>query len=223
LFDVQIQQDSYTGGAEGTSRPIRVNPRGEQIVVPNIEALVHDGCVFGFNLGTGDTEFPFVEVAYDDDQPQIGIAIPAGTTVLPLSFEIAIEAQVGTLNQFVLACGQCAALGSGTSTAVTPVNILTRGGRATTCTVFNTVTVDITADPASETGYYEFWRHVDPYAHSDNDSGYGSTVGWHRAKEGYGPIVVGPGFIVAYIYATTTDAEGFLRMTWAEIPSTNMT
>ena len=219
----KMSQSAYQLFGEGENYAnIRVNRRGELVPSMDYNQLVIDGRVFGINMGTGDTEFPFVEVAYDDDQPQIGIEIPDGICVVPLLFEIAVEAQAGTLNQYALACGQCDALGAGTSTSMTPVNMLTRGGKKTGCTVFNTATADITANPASETNYFEFYRHIDKYATSDDETADNRPIRWSRYADGFGPIVKGPGFVVAYIYAGTTDAEGFLRLQWAEYETSEL-
>lgn len=174
-----------------------------------IQAAAIEGRLFTAELGTAATKVAFG--AYDADQPEIALGVPTGTTIIPVHITVAIETMAGTANQ-VIALTSTSTVTVGTSTAITPLSNRTSRPVTSACTVYGAYSGNGTT-PA---GTQEFWRAGYPVAAA---AGVPATFEWDIRT--HIPVVIdGVGSLVMYFSATTTQAEGFIRVSWIELPST---
>ena len=77
---VKVRQNTYETYADGQERVARGNRRGELIVLDTFSQAVFDKRVFQASIGSATTPVSFAKTAYDADQPQLAIDVPAGVT-----------------------------------------------------------------------------------------------------------------------------------------------
>ena len=196
----------------GTKHNINVNRRGTSLVLPEFQEMVALGNVFTVNIGIDTTPNVFTETAYDQDQPQFGLDIPSGTTVIPLSCSVYLENMAGTDNEVVFRMDD-GLLGAGTSTAHTIHSMLQGAAdlqRASRCTA----RIQYTGNAAAITVGPEFIRWGNPFA--DEADSLPTPWSWVAGRDGVAPMAQGAARISGYVLGTSTDPEGFLNFTWAE-------
>jgi hypothetical protein len=188
---------------------------GAQYSADWLMALALEGRIYTASVGTITTPITFG--AFDADQPELALLVPATHLILPLSIQVHIEDAAGTDNE-IFFITSTATVTAGTSTAVTPVNHLVGNTSVSGCTVLTAYSGNGT-DPYTGTTN-EFWRTG--YAFADTTVGPHKVYSWNWRD--YAPIAVtGVGSLVGYVSATTTQMNGFIKVTWAELPaSTNV-
>lgn len=203
----RVGSDSYVGASAFAD--------GALVTGDWIMALALEGRVFTASVGTITTPITFG--AYDAGQPEFALAVPSGTLVIPLSIQVHLEDSAGTDNEVLFITSTVTAT-AGTSTAVTPVNHLNGSSVGTQCTAYSAFSGNGT-DPTTGT-VNEFWRWGNAFADANTQPA--RVVGWNWRD--YAPVAInGVGSLVGYVSATTTQAAGFLKVTWAELPSTSIT
>lgn len=203
---------TYPQHGQGTNQRLRVNRRGTALVLPEFQELVAQGNVFSVNIGTASTPNVFTETAYDEDQPQFGLDIPSGTTVVPLGLTVYFENMAGTDNEILFRMDD-GLLGAGTSTGATIVNLLQGASddqRASRCTA----RIQYTGNAAAITTGPEFIRWGNAFA--DEADSVATPWRWLATEQGFTPIAQGEASISGYLLAASTDPEGFVTFTWAE-------
>ena len=219
--NVKVRQNTYEVYADGQERVSRGNRRGEQIVIPSFLQASFDKKVFQASIGTATTPVSFAKTAYDADQPQLVIDVPAGTTIVPIELTVDLEDSAGTDNEIIWGCAG-ANVGAGTSTAVTPVNlwIPPTGGQApaTRCSAYRQYTGNGT-DVTSESDFIEFVRWV--YAFADATTDPVKHFHWN-AMESPAPVINGAGSLVLWVVGATTAPAGFVRAKWWEFSDTEV-
>ena len=217
-----VKQNSYLDYAEGQERPARSNRRGELVVANNYQQFVQDGRVFCVNVGTGTAPATFVG-AYVATTPDVYIYVPLGTTIIPLFIQVSYEA-VGTESTMEIVAtasvtGDSSA--GGTGLTIYPMRLDNPRSSACTATVLGTVT-----SPNSGT-FFDFWRRMRPLtdtvATTENDR-HELTFEW-SALTSVAPHIVGTtagtGGSCLALWAASQAGTGFIKVIWAEIPSTS--
>ena len=189
----------------------RGTPDGGGIVVPWVTALAMEGRLFQAHIGSATTPVSFAKTAYDSDQPQLVVDVPAGTSILPVKIELHLEDSAGTDNE-IMAVVSTTAVGAGTSTAVTQKNLRSDGPVTSNCSVYSLYTGNGT-DP---TVHAEFWRSGYAFADSTTNP---RPVFTYDVEEHPRVVIVGAGALVIYIVGATTAPAGFLKVQWIELPS----
>lgn len=203
---------SRVADAVGTSA--RVSKRAEIVNMPWVHSLVAEGKVFVANRGTITTPIASGHVVITQLQPELAVRVPSGTIILPLYIQHYIEASGGTLLE-VAAAFESAALGAGTSTAVTPVNANTgKASSASRCVVNR----EYTADGAAVTDYAEFWRDGSSV---DFDSVAQPLKMEWSASGLFVPMVKGPGTLLLY-QACGTSSTSYTIVAWAEFDAADL-
>lgn len=203
---------TYPSHGQGTNQRMRVNRRGVGLSLPEFQEMVAQGNVFSINVGTASTVNAFTETAYDEDQPQFGLDIPSGTTVIPLAITAYFQDQAGTDNECFFRMDD-GLLGAGTSTATTIVNLLQGASdvqRASRCTARR----QYTGNASGITTGPEFFRWGNPFAVDATEGD--MNVRWSAHDQGFAPMAQGEASISAYFLATSTALSGFFTFTWAE-------
>lgn len=182
--------------------------------------LIMEGRGFQFNVGdlTTAVSSPSTTIALID-KPDWAIGIPAGTSIMPIYIEGAMEMTTGTTNadelDILVAVDQDTFLlqSSGSADTVTPTNMNNKHSRTSSCWVNITYT-GTTTDPvydielAHVTQVFEEFTSVATY--------------WMEAKLLYQPktvpIINGPA-LIAGIAATKKGAKMFWTVQWLELPT----
>lgn len=184
---------------------------GSVITADLILALALEGRVYSANVGSAQTPVSFAKTAYDADQPQLVIDVPANTAIIPLHARLALQDSAGTDNIWHHIATDVN-VGAGTSTEVTPVNHNTEGGSPNS-SAFSLYTGNGT-DPT--TGTERYLGH-EVYAFADATTDPIKVFNWDwRDNPG---TIVGAGAWVHYVVGTTTAPAGYAVATWAELPA----
>lgn len=201
------------GGVDNSWLGARGLRDGSLVTASYIEALAAEGRVYSANMGTVTTPITFLITAAN--RPDAWIRVPSGTTILPLKISVAIEAMAGTATEIDVRIAQND-IGNGTSSAA---DVGPRAHRTDApfgvgnCTARQLATGDTTA----ETNPLSVYRKEYILANAAGEDAKGIEI--NREMMGY-PVLVGGASWEVFVAATTTQATGFVVMTWAELPST---
>lgn len=188
---------------------------GSAVQLPWVAALALEGRVFSATVGSLTTPISFAKTAYDSDQPQFVLDVPASKAVIPLGVLLHLEDAAGTDNEVYLVLSTTQ-VGAGTSTAVTPKNARTDSPASSACSAYSLYTGNGT-DP---TIHSEIWRAGYAFADATNDP---AKIFTWSANDTPLNVVVGTGSLVIYIVGTTTAPAGYLKVVWAEMDKTDIT
>lgn len=183
---------------------------GSAIMADLFDALGMEGRIFVANMGTVTTPITFLVTAAN--RPDAWIRVPANTAILPILVNVSLEAAAGTDTEIDVRAANND-IGNGTSSAadIGPLSTRNDGPVTSACTARQLATGDTTAETTPRSLYrYEF------------SVAEGTSSDFHvdvpRSLMGY-PCLVGPATWEVFIAATSTQAIGYVVMTWAEIPS----
>lgn len=179
----------------------------------SLEQYAKEGRVFVANMGSVTTPLTFLATAAN--RPDAWIRVPSGTTIIPISVNVTLEAMAGTATEFDV---RIAAndIGDGTSSAasVGPLTAKTNSGKTSNCTARQLATGDTTA----ETTPISVFRKTYILANAAGEDSKGMHI--TREQMGY-PVLTGAASWEVFVAATTTQAIGYVVMTWAEVLTNN--
>ena len=158
----------------------------------------------------------------DQDQPEFGVSVPNGTSLIPVEIHIACQvdmdanAEVGNI---VVAYDSAAAFaGDGTVTSETAVNLITAGGVSSVATACSAATGDITDPTVSGILAVKTTRGSD-----NGTAGNLAVVTLELDYEPEAPFVIsGPGAFYGY-WGGTAAVPGVASVIWAEVPEGRFT
>ena len=211
IFVNAAERGSVSRSSEGTQLQLRGSRDGALFVADWYDAHAMEGRVFSANMGGVTTPLTFLITLAN--RPDAWIRVPDGTMILPLSAHVVLEDYAGTDTEIDMRIAQND-IGNGTSSAATvgPVSMRTDAPVTSNCVARQLATGDATA----ETNPMTIWRaEVSTANAAGNDA-----AGFHhitRAEMGY-PVLVGPSTWELFVAATTTQATGYVIMTWVEFP-----
>lgn len=208
----------------GTGTVARGTRTGELYTVTWKQALLFEGRCFQMTVGslTGGADIAMITgggagTTIDQDQPEFGVSVPAGTTLIPLEIHISCQVDMdadGEEGNIVVAYDTAAAVVGGTSTPETPVNLLTGTGQASVATAFSATTADIT-DP-TVSGILAF-KTI-----QGSDNGVAANAVMTALTLDYEPetpiFLTGPAAFYGY-WGGTAAVPGMASVIWAEVPS----
>lgn len=209
IFLNAAERGSVTRVSEGVQLQIRGTRDGAIFTADWYEAHALEGRVFGANMGAVTTPITFLVTAAN--RPDAWIRVPDGTMILPLSINIVLEDFAGTDTEMDVRIAQND-IGNGTSSAadIGPRSMRTDAPVSSNCVARQLATGDTTA----ETNPMSIWRKTVNTANAAGNDNAGSV--WvSRYEMGY-PVLVGPATWELFVAATTTQAVGFVVMTWVE-------
>ncbi len=216
-LEILAQQQNVARKSDGQWLPPRGTRDGAMFTADWLTALTLEGRVFGMNgasggIGYGSSPITF-EGVYAATSVDIGLDVPDGTVVIPISIEVNLQTTGGSLFEvFALASRTLQATSGATAGTIVPFR--TDAPVATNCTGYIT-DGDVTATDPNTTGSYEFWRSGYP---SDPDVALNPNprYSWSAINDGVGPVIVGPGSLALYV--SGTSGVGFATVIWAELP-----
>ena len=214
MSDIRLfaaERASVARTSEGNLIAVRGTRDGAVFTADWYEAHALEGRVFGANMGSVTTPLTFLITLAN--RPDAWIRVPDNTMILPLSVHVVLEAATGTATETDVRIAQND-IGNGTSSAATvgPVSMRTDAPVTSNCVARQLATGDTTA----ETNPMSVWRQtVITASAAGNDAVSQQHI--TRADMGY-PVLVGPATIEVFVAATTTQATGFVIITWVEFP-----
>lgn len=207
-----------------------MSKRGELFVADWIQSAILQGLGFIANVGSLSTPGlgGGAGTIVDLDQPEFGMTIPSGTTVVP----IRIAAQLTTPllatdadeTEFlalvdITAATVAAALDGTWTTTITPRNMRIALSNVTTslCTVKSLCTVD-TTDPTESIDLIHSVMVADM-----NGTPANALITRHDVlyEPKNPPMIVGPASLFMH-WGGTVAVSGFMQFFWLEIPSTHV-
>lgn len=172
-------------------------------------------------------------IALDLDQPELIVAVPAGTAIRP--FRISVQVQGGAIGtdadetELLIAVDSLGLWkGDGSHTDVTPSNLRTDLDKGSACRVAQAETGDLLTVPG-----YAVMAAADPVldmelARMVQTMDLGTNAG-HTAnmlnlvyEPDYPPILVGPCTLFVYFGGTVATVGGFVQAQWVEGPKSEM-
>ena len=181
-----------------------------------------EGRVFCANAGTVTTPVTFGAGVIDEDEFDLHIAVPAGTTIGILEVTAVLEV-VGTsaLMEVMAKTGTGSTVGAGT--AITPRNLRSDAPFTSNCTI----TAAATATSGVEITGVEFFR--DCLGKTVTVATAGASGGtlprkftWNHKLAGYIPIVVGATGAACGVFCGSQAGQGFITVVYVEVPSTRI-
>jgi hypothetical protein len=157
----------------------------------------------------------------DQDQPEFGISVPSGTSLIPVQIDIACQALEDAndevANIIVYADTAAAYADDGTVTSETPVNLLDASGVTTVATAFSAATADITDPTVSRI------LAMESIAVTGAEAAGFAPVPIVMHYEPEAPhILTGPCAIYGH-WGGTGAVSGVASVIWAEVPTARYT
>jgi hypothetical protein len=229
-MDLKVQQSEKYLNPQGIATAPYMNRRGEQFVMDWKQAAILEG--YGFIANVGAFSTPVVGggngTVADLDQPEFGMLIPSGTTVVPLRTAIQLTAPLLATDADeceafayvdTTAATVAAALDGTWTTTITPKNmkIALTNVHASLCTVKSACTAD-TTDPTESIDLFHSQITGDV-------QGTPANALWTRHNVLYepkeNPYIVGPACLFVH-WGGTVATSGFMQFFWLELPSTHV-
>ena len=216
-----VKQESPGSYGESTGGQLRLNRRGELVSNDFIRQAALDGRMFSINCGTISTALTWTATAsLDRTKPMLSISVPSGTTIIPVSIELYMQAY-GTNAAFEV-MAEVGTGGTAQGTAVVPICLRTDAPNTTTITAYELGTA-ATAPTAS---INEFWRDGQQFAITKTTAKADSSIydpnrfTWSLLTSASMPVCVGASQL--FISQGSNAGTGFLTVCYIEYPSTSI-
>lgn len=222
MVDVRavVQQDSYQSQAEGAAVGIRANPRGEIVVPDYYLQLVLDGRVFNASNAVQETPERIGETARgaDNVNPSLLLDVPEGTTVIPLEVMLDMAAGTSTDQTATINVDDGTRFSAG-GVAITPINSRLDDPN-TSSVAFYSGSSQITATANTD-------DNTISAVFIEEEATPRTTVGgpffYWSARQAIPVVLIGPASLQVFVTGSTDDHDFYWHVTWAEIPTTNVT
>ena len=220
-YTTGVQPDTFS--ADDAFSKVQGTRDGAPFSADWVLARCLEGRVFVANAGTVTTPVEFGAGVIDEDEYDLHISVPSGTTIGILSVEVVAEV-VGTnaILEVMAKTGSGSTCGAGT--AITPRNLRSDSPFTSNCTITAAATV---TSGVQITGP-EFMRYCLAKAVTVATAGApGGTLPrrftWNHKDAGYIPIVVGGTGHAAGVFCGAQAGQGFITVVYVEVPSTRIT
>jgi hypothetical protein len=220
----KVGQNTYEDYNEGQLHEMRINRRGELVVVDFWTQLVLDGRIFHMQVGTESAPVNATTTVADTLVWML-VDGAAGTTFLPALYEVDMNVlSNATLPEAYLELDRAKVRYSTGGTAFVPENLRTDRPRTSNAGSAY-VGTDITAAAKTAVpGSIEIGHHT--WMEDAIATGTGTEVGqFYRlsARDRALGAVVGVGSILCHFGSSTGDVTGYGCVQWAEIPTVSVT
>uniref|UniRef100_A0A6M3L351 Uncharacterized protein n=1 Tax=viral metagenome TaxID=1070528 RepID=A0A6M3L351_9ZZZZ len=189
--------------------------KGAQITLDWVQAQVFKGNVYHAYLGTATTPVT-LDAAWANTDPDISIDVPNGRLIIPLRINVIMEAYGTTaLFETMCLCSRTLAASSA-GTAFVPINMKTRTGGGSNCSVYTGPTVT----SGYTTGCFELFRNCQAKAVTiataiDTSTWQNNVTEWSYLANGPAPVLEGNASL--QIWATSQAASGYMNIYWVEL------
>lgn len=191
------------------------------------QALVARG--FGWHFTVGSFSTPIVGggngTVLDSDQPEFSVAIPSGTTLIPLRVQVACQTPLiaadSDESEIVLVVDrtQLADTTAASGTVETPVNLRTDRVGGCPCPVLSAVTVNLSPDPVKSMELAHAVKVGDVQGTAANAHWGDLSLNYEPLRP---PMIVGPAGFYLY-WGGTVATSGFAAVEFLAIPSVLLT
>ena len=231
MSDVRVTREVSSvsrGTSDGDLMALRGTRDGAVFTADWYLAAALEGRAFGVNTGTGstpDTTTVSGGTGLTVAKPDLSVTVPAGTTIIPVFLEYAIEdtAAAGPLEVVAMASAAATQVQSG-GDALTIYNMRTDAPVSSNCSA---ASVLASSGVTPYTGnYVEFFRGYAGDATDQHGSSTAQTINtatrghWSAGSTMVPPICTGISQIAVYL--TGTGATGWLTLIWVEFPSNSI-
>lgn len=224
----RVRQNTYEAHPEGVDRELRINKRGEAVMVDFWTQLVLDGRMFHMQIGTESAPVD-TTTTIADTLVWMLLDTTLGTTTIPAYCDVWLSA-IGNTSaslEAMLEIDRAKNRYSTGGTAFVPENMRTDRPRASTCYKCY-VGTDITAAAKTAVpGSMEIARkgpfETTPTATNEPCDFNSNLRPLFVARQQPTAVVVDTGSVLVHYGASTLDSSGFGVLQWAEIPTDNVT
>lgn len=224
----KVRQNTYESYPEGTERELRVNRRGELVVIDFWTQLVIDGRMFHMQVGTEDAPTATCGTL-DDTLAHMLVDGKVGTTYIPAyaDAQLATYAATTVPPMAMLEIDRAKARYSSGGSAFVPENLRTdrpRTSNAAAAYVGEDITaLAKTAVPGSMEIARRCFGETAPTATNEPTDFLHNLTPLFVASQRPGAVVVGVGSILLHFGCATADGTGYSVLQWAEIDTDNVT
>ena len=228
MSDVRIARgvSSVTRGtSDGDLMALRGTRDGAVFSADWYLAAALEGRAFGVNVGTATTPISMTVTALNVAKPDLAITVPAGTTIIPVLLEYAIEAtSTAAVLEIVGVVSSAATQVLSGGTALTIYNMRTDAPVPSNCSA---AYVLASSGVTPYTGnYIEFFRGHAGGATDQHAAATAQTIAtaskysWKASQTMVPPILTGVSQLCFYLNGTA--ATGFITCIWVEFPSSSI-
>lgn len=221
IFRSFVEQDAYRGDAsEGSTRSVRVNPRGELVGVDTYMQWVLDGRVYNISHAAQEAGDLCGETGpgTDNVNPSLLIDVPSGTTIIPLEVMVGVEG-TGTAGDWLVRINADDGTHySSGGASLTPINLRLDDPNTSSVSAYSGSTQIVASANTDDNTLY--FRRLDQAALGD--SGNYSTIEW-SARTHIPPVLIGPASFLVFVIVGNVDNEVLFSVKWAEFSTTNVT
>lgn len=189
-----------------------------------VQAKAQEGRVFCANSSKVSTVTTFGAGSITTTEYDLMVSVPAGTTIIPLSIRLKIEAYGSTaIFECMASCGTGGALVGGTDdTDIVVTNLRTDEPFKSLCSIGAAAN---SAGTYMTTNISEFWREGLMQSFTQQSATISSVYPpqifkWSAIDSGVFPVLVGAAQLA--IYASAQAGTGFITLIYAEVPSTDL-
>lgn len=189
--------------------------KGAIMTVDWVQGQVFKGNVFHAYVGNATTPAT-LDASWANTDPDISMDVPDGRLIIPLRINSILEAYGTTaLFETMCLCSRTLAAASA-GTAFVPINMKTRTGGGSSCSVY----VAPTVTSGYTTGAFELFRDVQAkavtIATADDDSTWQNNIfEWNYLTNGPAPVLQGDASL--QLWATSQAASGYMNIYWVEL------
>lgn len=215
-----IRQESYSLGGEGEVGQIRLNRRGEQVVIDQYQQWVFDGRVYLLSNIARETPASMgtASATFSDTDPALLVDVPTGTTIVPLEVILNSAGTVGGgVIRVLITLSDKIRYTSG-GIAIPKQNMRFDEPRSSACPAYEGTTDIVAAGNTDDITLHG--------AYIEEDVGttpYGTSTRMHWfARESIAPVLVGPASLVIYTYSASPQPSWFFVIKYAEFATTEV-
>ena len=218
-----VRQESYLLSGEGSVGQIRLNRRGEMVVVPVELQWAIDGRVFNASNAVQETDEAFAETGRGtaNINPSLLVDVPTGTTIIPLEVIVGLGNTPGTSvdMNFTLNTDDVTRYSSG-GAAITPINMRKDDPRTSACPVYSGSTQIAASVNTDDDTIFNLMVEAEA---TPRTAVSGTPLFYWTSKLYVPPILIGPASFLFYMMsASTNDQEMYWSIKWAEFATTEV-
>jgi len=217
-----VRQDSYSVTPEGSQGMVRLNPRGELVIVDQFMQWALDGRVFNASNAVEETaeSISFASRTATNVNPALLLNVPSGKTAIPLEVMMDMVEENTSENTAVVFHVDDADRYTSGGGAITPINMRKDDPRVSGC-LFKSGSTTIVS-PANTDDDTIFSVHIDAEATPMTVVWNAPTVFW-SARTSIPPILIGPAALLIYITQAAADSTWQYSVKWAEFDTVEIT
>ncbi|MCR4340466.1 MAG: hypothetical protein NUW01_11365 [Gemmatimonadaceae bacterium] len=213
MSGLRVVQNALAPFGESTFSGGIASRLGQQVILDFYTYMALVGAAYQVRAGTITT--PLVgDVAITDAAAEMASAAASGTTIIPVSLNIAIRLATGTLHEYAAKSAAVATMSGGT--AFVPLPLRTDGAAATS-TAMVSAAGGVTVAVETATTTRRHWAFANPVA-----AGAGHEPVDHNWVPRVPPVLKGPASFYVQIAATTTGPSYYASYDFLEAPSATL-